>query len=735
MKTYLNRKKSFLVLILFWFEVTTLSSKPAVASEIWSQSDWSGGIGSALSNQYSAAENIIFSDGSLTLSQAEHWLDTAWRYRKKVTFRNASGETMTAFPALIVLTESNFDFTQIQSDCRDLRITDADGTTLLPYDIELCNAAGHRVVVWTKVPQIDASDIDGVYVYFGNSSARDAQNKISVWDSYARALKFESSPFYDGAHSGVVGSFVNGPDPIPMVSSITSVVGQGLQIDGMNDYIALDDPFPRDVTNRSLKYDGGPLTIQTVVYIDSSENTGGVLVSKPYSGAGQYNYVLSYTPSRQIFFSISGGISSSVPIATPSETTVAISTRTLPAGQRAVIVGMVADNIMHIFVNGEEWASQAVTITHWPPEFRPGYSGDLNLPLTVGTLFPYGTWPKGDVGYSFQGVLDDFSIIHQSRSAHWLEASSRQVLQNDEWVRFAALETPYAARGTLTSNVLCTDGDATVWESSDIHTNEQGVIQMKVRTGENAAMEGASDFSTCRPVTPAASLATNDCVQVGDACAQYQISFEVTDDVPEVSRVSVTYTNASPPPPPPPPPAPTIVERIIERTVMIPADPVVPGTLRVVETDGSTRLLQREGIEDSYTVALSQAPTAPVTVTLTPDAFLIVSPLTLTFTLENWNQPQTVTVRTIGRNLVQLNADAVARIQHASSSDDAHYHNQSLNSLTVIVQPDTSVGGSGGVGGVSESSGGNTGQVGGNIDTVHQNNGNNGGCSLLQAQE
>lgn len=728
METSINRNTRFLRIlfsVVVWIVAFIAEGQ---ASERWIQSDWSGGIGSSIANQYMNAENIIFSEDHLTLSSSEHWFDTSWRYRKRVTFLNASGEAMTSFQTMIALTASNFDFRQIQNDCRDLRITDSDGMTLLPYDLELCDIAGQRIIVWAKIPQVEASDTDSVYVYFGNTNARDAQNKTAVWDGYDRVLSFENT-LLDNAHTGITANLVNAS-----LALNPAIVGQGVVFDGSNDYVLFEDPYPRDVSNRSLKYDGGELTITTSVMIDSRESTGGIFVSKPYNGDGQYNYILSSFPNGSVYFSISGGTSSTTRVSQNSETTYLISERRLTPGQRAVISAVVTrDNRMKIFVNGEEWATQNVTVTHWPPTYVPGWSGDLNYGLTIGSLFPYPSGWTGNTGYSFQGIMDHFSLIHRERSATWMRAFAQQILHPEEWVRFNALETTYALRGVLTSNVFCPEGNQTVWESADIHASEEGVVRMKVRTGADNSMSESPDFNSCREIVPAGSLATNDCVQVGDDCIQYQIYFESTEALPEVTRISVTYQNASPPPPPPPPDPPTVVERVIERTVMVPADPVVPGTLRVVESEGTTRLVQRDGSEDSYTISLSQAPTAPVTITLTPDAFLLVSPLSLEFTPENWNQPQTITIRTIGRNTVQLHADAVARIQHMASSEDPHYRYQTSSLLTAFVQADSGSGGqsgesghSGGLGG----SGGHIGNLGGEVGLMQ----NTSGCSLLQIQ-
>ncbi|MGH7145389.1 MAG: hypothetical protein ACREJ2_14865 [Planctomycetota bacterium] len=63
----------------------------------------------------------------------------------------------------------------------------------------------------------------------------------------------------------------------------------------------------------------------------------------------------------------------------------------------------------------------------------------------------------------------------------------------------------------------------------------------------------------------------------------------------------------------------------------------------IVQSGGSTDVVEG-GATDSFTVTLESQPTAPVTVTFTPDAQTTVSPSFLTFDASNWTTPQTVTV-------------------------------------------------------------------------------------------
>jgi hypothetical protein len=90
-----------------------------------------------------------------------------WLHRRTVTF-SVSGD-LSAYQAEITLdTGSLIAAGSMRSDCGDVRFTDSDKTTLLPYWMESgCNSK--NTVFWVNVPKVSQSK--PVYVYYGNPSA------------------------------------------------------------------------------------------------------------------------------------------------------------------------------------------------------------------------------------------------------------------------------------------------------------------------------------------------------------------------------------------------------------------------------------------------------------------------------------------------------------------------------------------------------------------------------------
>ena len=96
-----------------------------------------------------------------------------------------------------------------------------------------------------------------------------------------------------------------------------------------------------------------------------------------------------------------------------------------------------------------------------------------------------------------------------------------------------------------------------------------------------------------------------------------------------------------------------------------------------------------EGDSDTYEVALDTEPAGDVTVTIggTTGTDLSLDQDTLTFTDQNWNQPQTVTV-TAGEDADKVD-EAPATLRHTVSSlDDGAYNGLSADDVTVTITDD-----------------------------------------------
>lgn len=105
--------------------------------------------------------------------------------RKKITIDHAKvSATLAYFPTLIKITNDSEVGAAALSTGYDIRITSADGTTLLAYEREsfsivdsVCNA-----FLWVKVPSLSHTTDTVLYIYYGKADATDGENKTGVWD-------------------------------------------------------------------------------------------------------------------------------------------------------------------------------------------------------------------------------------------------------------------------------------------------------------------------------------------------------------------------------------------------------------------------------------------------------------------------------------------------------------------------------------------------------------------------
>ncbi len=101
------------------------------------------------------------------------------------------------------------------------------------------------------------------------------------------------------------------------------------------------------------------------------------------------------------------------------------------------------------------------------------------------------------------------------------------------------------------------------------------------------------------------------------------------------------------------------------------------------QSSGSTTV-NEDGTTDTYTVVLNTQPTNTVIINPDPDSGVTVNPTSLTFTISNWNTPQTITVSAVD-NLI-IDGTRSKNIDHEALSTDNFYDGISINSITVSVE-------------------------------------------------
>ncbi|MGD0284188.1 MAG: DUF2341 domain-containing protein, partial [Candidatus Saccharimonadales bacterium] len=408
-------------------------SHNVLAVMTWVQSDWSGGIGSSTTNQYSAASNVTTSSttnqysaasnvttstaNKITLTQTSTWGSSfsAWKYRQQITFNNTTAnlgvtpDTLTNFPVLVELTSSNFNFSHAQSLGQDIRFTASDGNTSLNYQIESWSTVNDLAYIWVNVPTIAANSSTGsIYMYYGNSNVSDGQNKSGTWNSgYAGVwhLNETSGNNSDSTSNNNTGIVEGNP------TRITSGV-----FGGAIDYVGSSD------------MDG--------ISAISLNNTS-------YAIEGWFYYPLVASPSGW---------------------------RTLTRGANDHQLLLNSSNQLGSYDNagGRQWIYSGYTIsgltTGWHYIAVVGNNSNDTSSfyidgLSVGTI----NWKSNDnVEYfgNYQGgtqqwgSLDEFRISTTLRDTAWIAASYKS--ESNNFASFGTELTQYPTSGSLTSNIYDT---------------------------------------------------------------------------------------------------------------------------------------------------------------------------------------------------------------------------------------------------------------------------------------
>ncbi|WP_414561676.1 MULTISPECIES: ExeM/NucH family extracellular endonuclease [unclassified Anabaena] len=107
----------------------------------------------------------------------------------------------------------------------------------------------------------------------------------------------------------------------------------------------------------------------------------------------------------------------------------------------------------------------------------------------------------------------------------------------------------------------------------------------------------------------------------------------------------------------------------------------LPG-ITLLETGGSTNVTEG-GETDTYTLVLNTQPTNNVTVNILPDDQTTTTPSTVTFTPDNWNLSQTVTVIATDDDVIE--GTHFSTISHTVTSDDSTYNAISLASIQATI--------------------------------------------------
>jgi hypothetical protein len=331
------------------------------------------------------------------------WYNSSWSGRKPVTVDHtkvSNSSTLANFPMLFSVTDAAFKAASSggsvgKSDGTDILFTAGDGVTKLSHELESYNPTTGQLVAWVRLPALsNASDIV-VYVYFGNSSAADQQNKSGVWDNNFSGVWHMSD---NATSQAVLDSTVNagnGSAQNPTSKRSTAgQIGNALVFDGSTDYVRIPNSPALDIPTNT------PFTMETWVNVTAFP-TPGQLFSNLF-GKGYYE-------SNEAFFlriqNNNGALSLQAGEALQGYSTITWPLSGWNTGEWRHVAGSWDGANWNLFLDG------ALKLR------SPSANGPakLGLPFTIG-----GEWLQGNTSGLMAARIDEARVSNIARSAGWI---------------------------------------------------------------------------------------------------------------------------------------------------------------------------------------------------------------------------------------------------------------------------------------------------------------------------
>jgi uncharacterized repeat protein (TIGR01451 family) len=311
--------------------------------------------------------------------------EPAVQYKRQITFANSAYETLQNFPVLVHLTEDNFDFSKANSDGSDIRFYDADGVTPLSYEIESWDALGWEAHIWVRVPQIDKTDTDSIWMHYGDASRTDAQTPAAVWSDNFRAVWH-----MDETTGTVNDSTSNNLDGIPNANVVLDATGKvdgaDQYPDGVHGYTSL--PSGQIVPARN------PFTFESWIYLAPNSNYDRIFAQ---TLANYHCQVIRHGNIIQVGRNYSGA------------------SYDCPLTKAAAVPG--SGNWFH-FAWVFDGSSDALFVNGMPATS----ANQTHVGATIAATEQTKIGARDSSSFPFGGMLDEMRVSTTARSANWIKA-------------------------------------------------------------------------------------------------------------------------------------------------------------------------------------------------------------------------------------------------------------------------------------------------------------------------
>jgi hypothetical protein len=186
---------------------------------------------------------------------------SSFGYRKAITIDHTkvSGDLVN-FPVLVNLPTDASLASHAQADSDDILFTTsatawASGTTndKLASEIEKYTTANGNLQAWVKIPNLSSVTDTVIYMYYGNASVTNQQNKTAVWDNNTKMVQHMSQDPSGSAPQMLdsTGYANNGTSAGTMTSGdlVTGQIDGATDFDGTDDYVDVGNGSSLNIAN------------------------------------------------------------------------------------------------------------------------------------------------------------------------------------------------------------------------------------------------------------------------------------------------------------------------------------------------------------------------------------------------------------------------------------------------------------------------------------------------------
>jgi len=322
-----------------------------------------------------------------------------WKFSRKVYLNTtAAGAgvsgTVSNFPVLIRLTNSNFDFSRAKANGDDLRFTTPNGAAI-PFEIDRWDAANSQAEIWVKIDTVFGNDnAHYFYMSWGNPNAVSASNGTTVFDTtqgfqgvwhlsdpIAGPVKDATPNGYNGVATNLTGQAV-----------VNAMVGNGRSFaEGDSGYVTM----PGTASSKLNFPENGIYAVSAWVYIDSLDSAGHAFVTK---GDQQYN--LEVFRNRWEFAEFK------------TSHTWEMSSMPALAKRWTFLMGVRNQGKQYLFVDGQ----LVDTISEIQTNNNANRSSLFNVMFGKTDGYPETNFP-----YYFHGMLDEIRLLNVAPNADWIK--------------------------------------------------------------------------------------------------------------------------------------------------------------------------------------------------------------------------------------------------------------------------------------------------------------------------